>query len=101
MENHIFLRDKQSNYLQVFQNFINERKKTNRMRFFSCRPFPNIFKYKDHRWQLPTISIKRLFQKIIVEFSLYVGLIYLPIWGLQSLKTVNSSDGYYFYNGPL
>ena len=49
VENHIFLRDEQSNYLQVFQNFINERKKTNRMRFFSCRPFPNIFKYKDHR----------------------------------------------------
>ena len=35
--------------------FTNHRKKTNKAKVFSCRPIPNILKYRDHRWDLPTI----------------------------------------------
>ena len=33
----------------------NYRKKTNRVVVFSFRPFPDNFKYREHRWNLPTI----------------------------------------------
>ena len=34
---------------KFFEDFTNHRKKTNRAVVFSCRPFPNILKYRDHR----------------------------------------------------
>ena len=40
---------------EIFQYFTNHRKKTDRVVVFSCRPFSNIRKYRDHRWNLPTI----------------------------------------------
>ena len=43
-KDHISLGDQQVYYLQVFQDFIKHRKKTNRAVDFSCRSFPNILK---------------------------------------------------------
>ena len=40
---------------KLFKDFTNRRKKTNWAVAFSCRPSPNILKYKDHRWDLLTI----------------------------------------------
>ena len=34
---------------KYFKDFSNHRKKTNREVFFSHKPLPNIFKYRDHR----------------------------------------------------
>ena len=33
---------------KLFKDFTNHRKKTNRAVVFSCRPFSNILKYRDH-----------------------------------------------------
>ena len=33
---------------KFFEDFTTHRKKTNRMVVFSCRPFPNILKYRDN-----------------------------------------------------
>ena len=33
---------------KFFKGFTNHRKKTNRAVVFSCIPFPNILKYRDH-----------------------------------------------------
>ena len=46
--------------------FTNHTKKTNRVVVFSCRTFPNILKYRDHQWNLPTIWKTRI---LIEEFS--------------------------------
>ena len=54
-KDHISLGDQQSCYLQAFQDFTNYRKKSNRAVVFGSRPFPNIFKCRDHRWNLTTI----------------------------------------------
>ena len=54
---------------KVFKDFTNHRKKTNRAAVFSCRPFSNILKYRDHWWDLPTIWKTRLLQTHIEEFS--------------------------------
>ena len=77
---HISLDDQQSYYLQVFKDFTNNRKKTNRAVVFSCRPFPNILKYKDHQWRLQTIWKTRFLQKHIEEFSYYVSKFRLTIF---------------------
>ena len=52
----------QSYYLLVnliiynfFRDVTNHRKKTNRAVVFSSRPLTNILKYRNHRWNLPTI----------------------------------------------
>ena len=45
------------------------RKKTNRVVVFNCRTFPNILKYGDHQWNVPTIWKARLLQTFIKEFS--------------------------------
>ena len=37
---------------------------------FSCRPFPNILKYREHQWNLPTIWKTRALQTLIEEFSI-------------------------------
>ena len=34
---------------KFFKDFTNHRKKTNMAVIFSCRPFPNILKYRDHQ----------------------------------------------------
>ena len=34
---------------KFFRDFTNHRKKTKRVVVFSCRPWPNILKYRDHR----------------------------------------------------
>ena len=41
----------------------------NRVINFSRRPFPNINKYRDHQWDLPTVWKTRLFQTDIDKFS--------------------------------
>ena len=35
---------------RFFKDFTNHRKKTKKVVAFSCRPFPNILKYRDHQW---------------------------------------------------
>ena len=47
---------------KFFKDFINHRKMTNRAVAFSSRPFPEIFKYRDHEWDLPTVWKIRLFK---------------------------------------
>ena len=47
---------------KFLKDFINHRKETNRVVVFSSRPFPNILKYRDHGWDLPTVWKTRLFQ---------------------------------------
>ena len=66
---HISLGNQQSYYLQVFKDFTNRRKKTNRAVVFSGRSFPNIPKYRNHWWNLPTIWKTRLL-KSLIEASL-------------------------------
>ena len=39
----------------LFKDFTNHRKKTNRVVAFSSRPFPSILKYRDHKWDFPTL----------------------------------------------
>ena len=50
--------EKKATFLQVinnsiiykfFKDFTNHRKKTNMVVVFTCRPFPNILKYRDHQ----------------------------------------------------
>ena len=48
---------------KFFEEFFNQRKKTNRVVVFSCRPFPNVLNYKDHWWNPPTIWKARLLNK--------------------------------------
>ena len=52
----------------LFKYFTNNRKKTNRAVVFSCRPFSYILKYRNHRWNLPTIWKTRFLQSHIEEF---------------------------------
>ena len=47
-------------FTSFWKSFINHRKKTNKTVVCSCRPFPNILKYWDHQWNLPTIWKTRL-----------------------------------------
>ena len=54
---------------KFIKDLTNQRKKTSRVVVFSCRPFPNIPKYRDHRRNLPTIWKTRLIKKLIEEFS--------------------------------
>ena len=57
---------------KFFKDFTNHWKKTNKVVIFSCRPFPNILKYRDHQWNLPRIWKTRLLETLIEEFSYYV-----------------------------
>ena len=52
-----------------FKDFTNHRKKTNRALIFSCRPFPNILKYKNHQLNIPAIWKIRLLKTHIEGFS--------------------------------
>ena len=61
--------EKMPHFYKFFEEFTNHRNKTNLAVFFSCRPFPSILKYRDHRWDLPTIWKTRLFQTHIEQFS--------------------------------
>ena len=54
---------------KFFKDFTNHRKKTNRAVVFSCRHFPMILKYRNHRRNLPSIWKARLLQTLIEEFS--------------------------------
>ena len=54
---------------KFFKDFVNRKKKTKREVVFSCRPFPNILKYRDHRRNLITIWKTRLLQTLIKEFN--------------------------------
>ena len=49
---------------KFFKDFTNHRKKSNRAVAFSCRLFPNILKYRDHRWHLPKIWKTRFLQTL-------------------------------------
>ena len=50
---------------KFFKDFTNYWKKSNRAVIFSCRPFLNIFKYRDHLWNLPTIWKKDSFRHLL------------------------------------
>ena len=66
---------------KIFKDFTNHRKKTNRAVVFSCRPFPNILKYRDHRWNFPTIWKTRLLKTLSLKsLSLYVYLCMYISW---------------------
>ena len=53
----------------IHKLFKDHRKKTNRVVVFSSRPFPNILKYRDHRWNLSTIWKTTLLKALVEEFS--------------------------------
>ena len=57
-------------YYKFFEDFTNHKEKINRVVIFSSRPFPNILKYKDHRWHLPAIWKTRLFSDIYQRVQL-------------------------------
>ena len=63
---------KMVNYM-FFKDFTNHRNKTNRVVVFSSRPFSNIVKYRDQRWNFPTIWKTRLLETQIEEFGWYLG----------------------------
>ena len=44
---------------KFFKDFTNDRKSTNKVIAFSCRSLPNILRYRDHTWNLPTIRTIR------------------------------------------
>ena len=46
----------------------NRRKNTNKVQFFTCGPFSNIIKYRDHKWDLPTIYKTRFLQAHLEEY---------------------------------
>ena len=54
---------------KFFKDFTNHRKKTNGAVVFSHIPLPNILKYWDHWWELPTIWKTRLFQTLGDTYS--------------------------------
>ena len=56
-------------------DFTNHTKKTNRTVAFSCRHFPDIFKYRGQQWDLQTMWKTSLLQTHIEEFNWYVLLI--------------------------
>ena len=63
---------------------------TNRVVVFSSRPFSNILKYRDHRWDFPAILKRRLFQTEIEEFSKYVWKLGLTILSKHHWKTIRT-----------
>ena len=44
-----FLLGDQQFYYNFFKDFTSNRKKTNRVLVFSCRPFPSILQYRNHQ----------------------------------------------------
>ena len=58
---------------KFLKDFTNHRKKTNMAMVFSCRPFPNIFKCRDHGWDFPTIWKTSFLQTHNEDFSYYVS----------------------------
>ena len=52
-------------FLQVFTNFSNHRKKTNRAAVLSCRPLPTFLNTGKNRSDLPTIWNKDSFRHIL------------------------------------
>ena len=55
---------------KFFKDFTNHRKKTNRAVVFSCRPFPNVLKYKDQFYQ--KLIDKQTEYELIVPNFLFV-----------------------------
>ena len=54
---------------KFFKGFAKQKKKTNWVVVLSCRPFPSIFKYRDHELDFPTFWKTRHFQTHIEKFS--------------------------------
>ena len=50
---------------KFFKDFANQRKETSKMVALSHRPFSNICKYRDHRWELSTIWKKDCFRLML------------------------------------
>ena len=66
---------------KFFKDFTNHRKKTNRVVVFSCRPFPNILKYRDNTWDPPVIWKRRLLQTHIEQLKTLALQLYDPfLW---------------------
>ena len=61
---------------KFYKDFTNHvhRKKSNRTIFFSCRPFPNILKYRDHQRDLSTIWKTRHLQTHTEKFRTTAGI---------------------------
>ena len=57
---------------KFFKEFINHKKKTNRVLVFSCRCIPNILKYYDHSLNLPKMRRSRFIEIQIEKFSWYI-----------------------------
>ena len=54
------------------KEFINFKKKTNRVVAFGCKCFPNILKYSEHILNFPKIRRSRFIQTQTEEFSWYI-----------------------------
>ena len=65
---HLLVSSASPSFVKFFKYFTYNRKKTNRAAGFSHWPLPNTFKYKDGRWDVPSICKARFFQTY-VEFS--------------------------------
>ena len=57
---------------EFFKEFINHKRKTSRAIVFSCRCFPNIAKYCNHRLNFPNIRRAKIIQTQIEKFSWYI-----------------------------
>ena len=89
---------------KFFKDFTNHKKKTNRTVVFSCRPFPNILKYRDHWRELLTIWKTRLFRNILNSSasmyessgSLFLNATFLLVC-FSSLKDTNCETWKMFF----
>ena len=80
---------------KFFKGFTNHRKKTNRTVVSSLRPFHNICKNRDHRWDVPTISKTRFLQT--EKLSWFVWNFRLTVlWWIKSFWWIKF--GYRLFN---
>ena len=78
-----FSRWSQSHYLQVLPRPTTER----RLRAVIFKLFQNIFKYRDHRWNLPTIWKTRLLQTLL--FNWRVQLVSKKVQAYSFFRTTS------------
>ena len=77
---------------KFFKEFVNHKKKTNRVVVFSCRCNPNILKYCQHRLNVPKIRRSRFIETQIEKFSWYIWKFRFPVlqnYHRNTMKTRN------------
>ena len=72
IKGHISQGDQIAYFLHIytfFTDFTNHLKNSSRALVFSRWPLPKIAKYRDHKWDLPTVWKRRFLQTHTVEFT--------------------------------